>query len=683
MSSFDLWFSRIQRLKRRPSKEVVTFCFKEIIKTPNFILASKDNVINLNQVILGYTNEEKVLNELKKRCINTFYFNPLDTNLSELYKKRFPKSYNKILKVAEEYVNGDFKFLGKKIQFENWHSIEGVRWPAKVPPRKINYFGSDRKGDIKYIWELNRMQFLPLLGIAYFLTDNEKYARSVLSYIESWIDQNPYFKGTNWMEGIEAAIRMYSWIFAYHFILGSNSLKPALNNKILKSIYQHAKFIRNFNSDKWIINNNHFIAELSGLILIGLSFPQFKESGYWVNFAIQKLKKEVDRQVFDDGFLWEHSLGYHKFVTELLSFAVILLKKNGYHVPKSVSDKLEGMFECLNFISMKNCIIPMIGDEDQGIVIKLGFEEYDEISDILGIGNVLFERGDFRQKNDSELVFWLFNGKKKSNRYTSSIESSFKVYEDSGYGLFKTKNGYLLFITSAQKEKYLHAGHRHLDMLSIVYEQNGEYFIVDPGTYTYFADDAMRNKFRGISMHNTITIDGKNPADLSGLFELYPRPEAKLVDYRTYDKTINYIWASHTGYKPLIHNRVIIQFPEGFVIYDFVKGDSKIHKFESFLHLHPEVKILRKNDKNVVLKNNNEIVFIFSDKKIIKERSFFSPKYGTIMESKALKIETQDECYENYIYILSNEKSMEKMDSDSSDFINKTLKFKEINSIIL
>ena len=674
LSSFDLWFSRIQRLKRRPSKEVVTFCFKELIKTLKLISASKNNVINLDKVLLGYINEDKLLNDIKKRCRNNFYFNSFDTNLAELYKKRFPNSYNNTLKIAKEYVDGHFNFLGKKVQFEDWHSIGDVRWPLKGPSRKINYFGLDRKGDIKYIWELNRMQFLQLLGKSYFLTYNEKYSRSVLDYIDSWIDGNSYPEGVNWMEGIEAAIRMYSWIFAYYLILSSPSLKPALNDKILKSIYQHAKFIRSFNSDKWIINNNHIIAELSGLILIGLSFPQFKESSEWVNFALQKLEKEVDRQIFDDGFLWEHSLGYHKFVTELIALVVILLKKNGYNVPRVVYNKLEKMFVSLNYVSMKNNKITLVGDEDQGYVLKLTNAEYDDISEVMSLGGILFDRDDFFKENYSELVFWLFNGKIIGNENISSQLSSFKFFEDSGYGVFRDNDDYLLFVTSAQDKRYLHAGHRHLDMLSFIYEKNGEYFIVDPGSYTYFADDELRNRFRGISMHNTVTIDGKEPCDLSGLFELYPRPYAKVVSFRTMKEGICYIHAKHNGYKPLIHDRILFSTEDAFIVYDKIDGKSKIHGFEGHLHLHPKVEVNRLSDKKIVLKKGNEQLFVISDKKMNVVDSLYSPQYGVKLNSKSISIKYNGSRYENYIYLLKNSTSdSDEVVRNSKEVVNKTM----------
>ena len=182
LSSLDLWLSRINRLKRHPSREIVTFCLKKIKKIPKNILTSKDKAIDFNHIIIGYINEDKILNDIKNLSRTNFYFNPFDLHLAEIYKKRSPKSYNKTLKTADEYINGNFEFLGKKVQFENWHSIEGIKWSSKIHPKKINYFGSDRKGDIKYIWELNRMQFLPLIGKAYFLTKRKIRKNDIIIY---------------------------------------------------------------------------------------------------------------------------------------------------------------------------------------------------------------------------------------------------------------------------------------------------------------------------------------------------------------------------------------------------------------------------------------------------------------------------------------------------------------------
>ena len=137
--------------------------------------------------------------------------------MEERYKKKFSKEYTHTLKDANQILNNKIRFFNQQFNFENWHTINNDKWPLK-DSNKIAYFGSNRKGDIKYIWELNRMQFSLILSKAYFISENEKYARKTVEFIESWINQNTYLKGINWMEGIEAAIRMYSWIFVNHWI---------------------------------------------------------------------------------------------------------------------------------------------------------------------------------------------------------------------------------------------------------------------------------------------------------------------------------------------------------------------------------------------------------------------------------------------------------------------------------
>jgi len=671
--SADLWIPKIQRMVRRPYKEILVFCIKRTKIVPKYLFlhsAIKESE-KKNIFCEGYTKEE-LLEIIRIRNRRAFYFDSFNDEIAITFKKKFSKEYNKTLELADKLINGHFDLLGRKIIFENWHKVGDEVWPL-LPSYKIGYYGKKVINDIKIVWELNRMQFLPIIGKAYFLTKDEEYAKKTLEYISSWVEQNPYLYGVNWMEGIEAAIRMYSWIFAYNFILSSPNLTPDANFRVLKSIYQHGKFIYEFLSDKWSINNNHILAELSALILISLTFPQFRDSKKWLKFSVNKLEKEIDRQIFEEGVIWEHSTGYQKFDTELILYPIILLQKNGYLVPKSIIEKAEKMIEFLNLISMKRGKIPLVGDEDQGFVLKLGDWEYDNALEVSSVGSVLFKRKDF-MKNKSEMVFWLFNGRVIEETQDSFGYPTFKIFDKSGYGLFKSKNDYLLFVTSSQDKRYLHAAHRHLDMLSFVYSKNGEYFIVDPGTYTYFGNYEMRNRFRSISMHNTLRIDGREPSDLSGLFEIYPRPKTKIVKWGKFDdEHIKYVWATHDGYKPLIHNRIIAGIPRGYILYDFVEGDGKKHKFESHFHLHPDTDIERISDKELMLMINNEKIWLISDKKIKLENSEYSPKYGVLLNSKSLKIEGITNHWNNYTYILKNRNDFTELQSLSKNLLKKII----------
>jgi len=644
----ELWLSRARRMIRHPPIEIATFIIKQSKKIPRYLLSSRE----LDESIFLKTySDQEILDKIKSHAKSKFYFNPLDKNLANLYRKAFREEFHDTLLLAERYMEGKFNLLGKTINFEDWHTANGNKWHL-IPSYKIAYYGKNTTEDIKVIWELNRMQFLPILGKAYFLTGDEKYSEQALNYIISWIEENPYLMGVNWMEGIEASMRIYSWIITYYFLLNSPNLTPEINSLILKSVYQHGKFMYDFLSDKWLINNNHIIAELSGLILISLSFPYFKMAKRWLEFSLKKLEKELDKQIFDDGAAWEHSTGYQRFTTELVLYPLILLQKNEYPPPISITKKVERMIEFLNSISIEGGKIPLVGDEDQGFVLKLNDWRYDNIIEVSSTGSVLLNRNDFI-RHKSELTFWLFDGKIIKEKQISYGYPSFKIFRDSGYGVFKSLNDYLLFVTSSQDKRHLHAGHRHLDMLSFTYAKNGEFFIVDPGTYTYFADDEMRNRFRGISMHNTITIDNKNPSNLLGLFELYPPPKTKILNHGKLVEDVNFIYATHDGYNPLIHERIVLDIPEGFIVYDCIKGDSKPHKFESYLHLHPKIEIFRISDKEVMLKRDKEKVWVSSDKTFEIINSIHSPKYGIICKSTALKIEDTSSQWKSRIYIMN------------------------------
>ena len=49
--------------------------------------------------------------------------------------------------------------------------------------------------------------------------------------------------------------------------------------------------------------------------------------------------------------------------------------------------------------------------------------------------------------------------------------------------------------------------HAHADALSFEYAAAGVTWIIDPGTYTYTKDPALRDHFRSSSAHNTVSVE--------------------------------------------------------------------------------------------------------------------------------------------------------------------------------
>lgn len=71
---------------------------------------------------------------------------------------------------------------------------------------RIDYRDHRVTGDAKFVWELNRQQHLVLLGRAYRLTCDTRYAAKALEHIESWIRQCPLGLGMNWRSPLELAV---------------------------------------------------------------------------------------------------------------------------------------------------------------------------------------------------------------------------------------------------------------------------------------------------------------------------------------------------------------------------------------------------------------------------------------------------------------------------------------------
>ena len=79
-------------------------------------------------------------------------------------------------------------------------------WPIKESERiEIRPFDNI---DVKYVWEFNRHQFLHHLGIAYYLTGEEKYAKKFKVLLLDWIKKNPPLYGINWGSGLDISIRL-------------------------------------------------------------------------------------------------------------------------------------------------------------------------------------------------------------------------------------------------------------------------------------------------------------------------------------------------------------------------------------------------------------------------------------------------------------------------------------------
>ena len=127
-------------------------------------------------------------------------------------------------------------------------------------------------------------------------------------------------------------------------------------------------------------------------------------------------------------------------------------------------------------------------------------------------------------------------------------------------------------------------GHSHSDVLSLTARAGGREVLIDPGTFTYVADPAERDRFRGSAAHNTVRIDGRDQAVPGGPFRWNHKPSVNVRQWSTrmerdyLDATCAYAGFTH-------RRRIVFMKPATVIVLDTVDGPPGDHTLEQFWHL--------------------------------------------------------------------------------------------------
>lgn len=477
---------------------------------------------------------------------------------------------------ANEIRNGRIDLMGLKSLYVgtdvDWHRepLSERRSPLKHW-KEFDELDPYETGNKKIIWELNRHQHFFTLGVAYWLTGDERYADTFARHLESWIEQNPPGMGVNWASSLEVAFRSISWIWAFHFFRESERFTPALFYSALKFLYLHACHIERYLS-KYYSPNTHLTGEGLGLFYLGTQLPFFERAPQWRKLGEKIMFSEIEKQVLPDGIYFEQSTCYQRYTLDLYSHFVILRALSGEAYfgddTNGLEDRLQTGFEALMYLTMPDGSTPMIGDDDGGRALPLTSDLPDDMRGTLAIGSILFDRPDMRYVagRASQEIFWLIGS--EGVRAFGSLEQNEPAtvshrFPSGGYGVMR--DGWLdtdnCLIVDCGELGALSAGHGHADALAIEVAVHGKPLLVDSGTYTYHESRETRDYFRSTEAHNTLVIDGKPSSEPGATFSWRSRAEARCDGWIAEDR-FDLFEGSHDGYErlemPATHRRSIL-----------------------------------------------------------------------------------------------------------------------------
>lgn len=483
-------------------------------------------------------------------------------------------------------VNAD---LGESIDWLR-DPISGRRWPLCYSG-KVQFRADDAPGEIRLIWELNRMHHLLPLAIAYRTTGDQRFLSELELQFYSWWKANPQDRGPNWASAMEVAIRIHVWL-AILALLCPSPAGPEIIIDLVRAVVRSARHVRR-NLSRFSSANNHLIVECSALVAAGTVLSQLPEAHRWTTIGLSILEREVPRQVHSDGVSMEQSTHYHAFVIEALLLVRALPAVQSYAaVPQVLDHYVPKMLDFLMALIVAPEQAHEIGDSDEGRVLPFPADSA-YYSELLGAGAYRWRDGRWKQPEQTLpfLGAWLFGADQDYmfDRLCALDPPHVSDFPQGGYTILRSLQNTLAILDYGPLGLSPLAAHGHADALSFALHVNGRPVLDDPGTFCYNTDRPWRDYFRETPAHNTVTVDSHNQSQILGPFLWGRKARTRLVGR---DSTPAYecVVAEHDGYAPVLHRRtVLVGRNEGlWVISDYLSGLTG-QTVEQFWHLGPGI----------------------------------------------------------------------------------------------
>lgn len=473
----------------------------------------------------------------------------------------------------------------------DWHKdpVTGTRLESQ---KHWSEYSDDLDVDIKFIWEPSRFGMVYTLVRAYGSARDEKYAEAFWDLTQAWAESNPPNTGPNWMDGQEAALRLMAWMFGYYQFSESPSATPERIAQFTVMIAAHAERIYK-NIDYAIsTHSNHTISEAFGLWLVGLLFPELKDSKKYFDLGRKLLESEAAAQILPDGGYSMYSLNYHRFVLYLYLCAIRLGELNHFPLSMKLQQSITSSINYLShLIDPETGKIPAYGSNDGALILPLNNCDFSDYRPLVQLGSyitkkqLLFEAGPW-----DEDIYWLVGpplssrsipqGDKRDHGSRSDAEwrragvmVKSQSFPHAGTHLLHSSNSRAVVRCTDHSARPSHADQLHVDLW-----MRGHNVAIDAGTYLYSGEGLWRNGLARTAAHNTVTVDHQDQMKMLSRFTWTDWSHGAVLRH---DENI---WqGEHDGYQrlpdPVNHKRTVMSLGDDrWLVIDHLTA-SKPHHF--------------------------------------------------------------------------------------------------------
>jgi len=461
---------------------------------------------------------------------------------------------------AENILIGKYELLGSpmpKPDKIDWHTDWRFNyyWAPKYFKSYSFYGVREKPYDVKYPWELSRLQFvIPLLENAFLYPHEEKWLEKSIEIIVDWREKNPLARTVVWYP-MEASMRLTCLVQ----LLDMSLLLKRQNNRTIELTIMLCKMIAEHGHFVWETREytaqcgNHYAANLSGLCMAGLALRDiYSPARKWLKFSFKQIQKEILTQFYEDGVNFEKSTGYHRLVTELFLISLIGLEKAGFSIKDRVKHRIYHACAFARDMIRPDGMAVNFGDNDNAMVFNFSGLNPRYYNDFLNIAAAYFDDVSLLpDKMISNLVpkwfdFGLNNSLSDSMK---NVSPSISYYKAGGYVAVRDGDNHLV-IDVGEVGQYGLGGHGHNDLFSFELCFSGHAVIIDPGCPVYTGDQIKRNKYRSSFSHNICTVDQREIANMPGFWRIENTAMPKDITVQENGGEIH-VTGRHTGYENL------------------------------------------------------------------------------------------------------------------------------------
>jgi Heparinase II/III-like protein/Heparinase II/III N-terminus len=482
--------------------------------------------------------------------------------------RRDPDGAQRLQQLSDALAHGQIELLGhaplRLTVPPDWHTepLSG-RTAPRAHWSLIDHLDTQVVGDHKLLWELNRQQYLLAPALCWAATGEARYFALVEAHLSSWLDGNPRGVGVNWRSSLEVAYRAITWCWLL-WLLREAPWQPDVRARLLDSLAQHAAHVARYLST-YSSPNTHLTGEALGLFYVG-SVLRDARAERWRARGAAILESCLQRHVLPDGVYFEQASQYQRYTVEIYLHYLLLGTATGWPVSAQVKRALERQCEVLRSLCGSDGRLPLLGDDDGGLLLPFDHRPPDDVRALLLAGAVALGRADLITDAGApgSYAYWLCGPQRTEQllQQPPRLPRWRDRYFAAG-GIAVMRDGWqradAVAVIDAGPHGGLSHGHSHADALAMTLSVGGVPLFIDRGTLTYSGVE--RNEFRSTASHNTLELDAESAATPGEAFrwrDVPPPAHGRLFSSAAFTGFAGSA-SGHVGTsRPSLHTRLVL-----------------------------------------------------------------------------------------------------------------------------